>query len=463
MTLRELIAAALMGTALTGCAAGPAPRVPTPPASAQAPFIGAPAGTLPGGEPAAAWWRLYEDPVLDDLVVRALAANTDLRIAVANLKAAEAVLSESRNARLPQTTLSANAGYGRDQAPAPSNDERTVYGGGLDVAYEADLFGRVSRSIEAARADAEAESFARAAVQVRVAAAVTQAYLSACTAAETIASIRTSVALTGESARLVGLQERSGAAAVLDVARAEAQLAETRASLAPAEAARASALYELAALLGLSPREVPEAASRCAAAPEPRGPIAIGDGAGLLRRRPDVAQAERRLAAATARVGVATADLYPRITIGASVSQVGGDGIEGDQGFSFGVGPLLSVAFPNMGAGRARVRQADARAEAALASFDGVVLTALKEVEQALSAYDGALRRRSDLRTAEARADQVFRLADQRYRVGAIANLDLIVAQNELVRLRLARTQADQEAALQRVDLFRALGGGWQT
>jgi NodT family efflux transporter outer membrane factor (OMF) lipoprotein len=451
---------ALAGFALAACAAGPDHVPPVPSASAQAPFVGAPPQTVAGAEPEATWWRLYEDPVLDGLVARALVANTDLRVAVANLKAADAVLSEARDARLPQTTISANTSYGRGQAPAYSQDERTTYGGGLDIAYEADLFGRVSRSIEAARADAEAEAFARAAVQVRVVAAVTQAYLTACTTSESIASIRTSVALTSESARLIGLQERSGSVAVPDVDLAEAQAAETRASLPPAQNARTTALYELAALLGLPPREVPEAAARCAAAPEPRRPIAIGDGAGLLRRRPDVAQAERRLAAATARIGVVTAGLYPRVGLAAAIGQAGGDGMDGDQGFSFGVGPLLSVSFPNMGAARARVRQADARAEAALATFDGVVLTALKEVEQALSAYDAATRRRADLRTAEARADQAFRLADQRYRAGAIANLDLLVVQNDLVRVRLARTQADQDLALRRVDLFRALGSG---
>lgn len=411
--------------------------------------------------PEAAWWRIYDDPTLNALVAQALAANTDLRAAAANLKAAQAVLSGARNQRLPQTTVEANAGYGRNASPLFLPDDSFNFSGGFQLSYEADLAGRISRTVEAAHADAEAEAFARAAVQVRVAAAVTEAYLAACTAAEAISSVRSSVSLAADSARIVGLQQQAGSASTLDVVRAEGQLAQAQAELPPAENARSTALFELAALLGLSPREVPATASACKTAPKLPGSIAIGDGASLLNRRPDIAQAERRVAAATARVGVATADLYPRISIGASVSQAGGEGVSARQGFSYGIGPLLSFSFPNMGAARARIRQSEAHAEASLAAFDGVVLTALKEVEQALSGVAAAQGRQSELVIAEARADQAYRLADLRHRAGSIAYLDVIVAQGELLRLRLARTEADRDLALSRVAVFRALGSGW--
>lgn len=451
----------LAGVSLSACAAGPDYVAPAIKPAAQAAFVTPAPNTNPGADPAATWWRIYDDPVLDDLVAKALVANTDLRAALANLKAAEAILSEARNARLPQTNLTANATYGRYQMPLFLPGDRFTFGGGAALSYEADLFGRVARTIEAARAEASAEGFATAAVQVRVISAVTDAYLSACTASQAITTLRSSIDLSADSARIIGLQADAGGAAQLDVARAQAQLSEAQAELAPVENARAAALFELAALLGLPPAQVPETAARCSAPPALKDAIATGDGASLLRRRPDVAEAERKLAAATARIGIATADLYPRISIGASVNQFGGEGVSQKRGFNYGIGPLLSFSFPNMGAARARIRQARGQEEAALATFDGTVLTALKEVEQALSGYGAAVNRRGKLASAEERAEQAFRLANQRYRAGSIAYIDSIVAQGELLRVRLARTQADRELAASEVAIFRALGAGW--
>ncbi|TRW15294.1 TolC family protein [Glacieibacterium frigidum] len=458
--MRKIILCTLL-LSTAACTSGPNYVRPRPASADQATFVTALPSATATTAPDSTWWRIYEDPVLDALIERALAANTDLRAAIANLKAADAVLGEARNARLPQTMISGQATYGRTQPPLFLQGDRFTGQGGIQLAYEADLFGRVSRSIEAARADAAATDFARAAVQVRVVAAVTNAYLSACTATRAIAAVRSSIDLTTESARIIALQERAGSAAVLDVARAEGQRAEARAALAPSEDARQSALYELAALLGLPPAQVPEAAARCGSAPGPHRPIPVGDVAGLLQRRPDIAESERRLAAATARIGVATAELYPRISFGASVAQAGGEGISQSRGLVYGLGPLLSFSFPNTSAARARIRQSEARTEAALADFDGVVLTALKEVEQALSGYGTSVRRREDLAVAEQRTEQAFRLADLRYRAGSIAYVDVILAQSELVRARLALVEQDRLVASNLVILFRALGGGW--
>ena len=459
----KLIPTMLAGALLGACAAGPDYVAPEVSSAAQAPFVSAPPGTAAGAEPDAHWWRLYDDPALEALVTQALAANTDLRAAAANLRAADAVLAEARNARLPQTTLSAGGTYGRNQAPFFLPGDQTGFTGGLQVAYEADLFGRVSRSIQASRADVQAQAFAEGAVRVRVVAAVAEAYLAACSTAEAIGAAQASIDLAADSARIVGRQASAGSAAGLDVVRAEGQLAQARAALPPLQTARQAALFELAALLGRPPTQVPDSAARCGSPPEPHRPIVVGDGAGLLRRRPDVAEAERRLAAATTRVGVATADLYPRVSIAASVTQAGGEDIRGDRGFGYGIGPLLSFSFPNLGVARARVRQAEGRAQVALATFDGVVLNALKETEQALDAYGAATRRRAELVEAEARAGQAFDLASLRHRSGSIAYVDVIVAQGDLLATRLSRTDADRQLASARVGVFRALGGGWES
>jgi NodT family efflux transporter outer membrane factor (OMF) lipoprotein len=456
---KTLISLLLLAT--SGCATGPDYVRPQAPSGNQSAFVTEAPGTTTDAAPNVEWWRIYDDPALETLIERALLANTDLRVAMANLTAAEAVIGEARNARLPQTTITGQGSYGRTQPPLFLPGNRFTGMGGFQLSYEADLFGRVSRTIEAARADAGAAAFARAAVQVRIVAAVTDAYLSACTASEAMAAVQSSIDLTTESARIIRQQEQAGSAATLDVARAEGQLAEARAALAPFENARQVAIFELAALLGLPPVQAPEAAARCGSAPDPHRPIPVGDAVSLLKRRPDVAEAERRLAAATARIGVATADLYPRISFGASVAQAGGERISQGQGFVFGVGPLLSFSFPNNGVARARIRQSEARAEAALATFDGVVLTAMKEAEQSLSGYAAALRRQGDLRIAEQQANQAFRLADLRYRAGSIAYIDVIVAQSELVRAKLALAEQNRASASALVTLFRALGGGW--
>jgi outer membrane protein TolC len=190
-------------------------------------------------------------------------------------------------------------------------------------------------------------------------------------------------------------------------------------------------------------------------------PIPVGDGQALLARRPDIREAERKLAADTARIGVSTAELYPRISLGGSGNFFRNDEVRGSNSWTFSVGPLLSWSFPSMLAGRTRVRQAEAQEQASLAAFDGAMLTALKEVEQALSTYAAENDRNTRLREAATHADAAFRLADQRYRAGAITLTDQLDAQRELTSARSALAASDQQLGSLRVDLFKALGGGW--
>lgn len=446
---------------LVGCAVGPDYRAPALPASSTEPFVTSAPGTLSGAEPRQQWWHLYVSPELDALVEQAFTANTDLRVASANLQAAEAVLSEARTALLPATVVQAGATYGKNQQPLFIPKNELTYQGGLEVSYQLDLFGRVRRSIEAARADAAAELYARDAVMVSVAAAVTDAYVSACTAAEAIEVVRSSVGLATDSAHMVEAQEHAGSASSLDLDRSQVALERARASLSPLTSQRQSALFELAALLGKPPSGVPEVAARCERAPLPQAPIPIGDGAGLLKRRPDVAASERRLAAATARIGVASADLWPSISLGGSVTRVGGKDVTASEGLSYGIGPALTFNFPNISVARARVREANAATQASLAQFDGAVLNALKETEQALTTYASEQQHYHDLGAAEQRADSAYHRAELLYDAGSIAQLDLLVTENELLDARLARIQSEQQLSSDRVQLFRALGGGW--
>lgn len=456
----------LAGGALSACAVGPNYRpAPTPPTAAGG-FVSQVAGTEAAAVAPDRWWRLYDDPALDGFVAQAFAANTDLRVAMANLSRARALLSEARAGRYPSTTATGGASWGRslqNGGIAAGAREQWTYSAGMDAAWEVDLFGRVSRSIEAARGDAAALAAARDAVRVSVAAETTRAYVDACALGASAAIARASLGLAEDSLRIVTAQQRAGSASTLDVERAGVIAAQARAAIAPLDGQRRAALFELAALMGRTPAGVPEAAAICVSPPELKAPIPIGDGTALLRRRPDVRQAERSLAADTARIGVAMADLYPSITLGGSAGYLRNDVVRGANAFSFSLGPLISWNFPNIAVARARVRQAKAQGEAALATFDGVVLTALKETEQALTAYGADLDEHAALTEARDRAERAFGLAQRRHGAGSISYLDVIVAQTSLIDARRQLAASDQRLASDRVSLFKALGGGWQT
>jgi NodT family efflux transporter outer membrane factor (OMF) lipoprotein len=447
------------------CAVGPDYRRPESPPPAAGAFQTLAPGTSTAA-PQDRWWRLYDDPALDDLISRAHAANTDLRVARANLSRAQAVLREARAGRLPLGQTTAGAEYGNSQGgndggQGGSGSTQWSFNGGIQVDWELDLFGRIGRTIEAARADAQTVEATRDRVAITVAAETARSYVDACALAESIAVARETADIAGRQLALIRQRERAGAASRLDAERSATALANSRAELPTFEGRRRAALFELAALLGATPAEVPEAARNCTRAPKVLQPIPVGDGQALLARRPDVREAERRLAADTARIGVATADLYPRISLGGSGNFFRNDQVRGGDSFSFSLGPLLSWSFPSVAVGRARIAQAEATTQASLATFDGTVLTALKEVEQALSTYAAETERNARLQEAMTHADAAYRLSSQRYRAGSIALFEQLDAQREAAAARAAWADSSQRLGSLRIDLFKTLGGGW--
>lgn len=456
--------------AAAGCAVGPkAPDADLPPAASGA-FIGA---STPAVSSAAArddWWRLYDDPVLDQLIAQALAENHDLEAAAANLRRVRAALGEARTGRLPSTTTTAAANRSRASAattpglPAGQRAPETdAYDVGLDVAYEIDLFGRVGSSIRAARADADAAAAALEVVQVSVAAETARAYADACSANAQIAVAERTLSLQTETAGLTQRLLDGGAGNGLDAARARAVLDQTRASLPPLRAQRDGALFRLATLTGRPPAEASEAARACATPPRLSQPIPVGDGAALLARRPDVRQAERTLAAAAARVNVATADLFPSIRLGGSVgaTALDADGLGDSENFRFSVGPLISWSFPNILAARARVQQAGAGADAALAAFDQTVLLALQETETALANYANELDRNAALKAARDQAATAARLSRLRFDAGADSFLTVLDAERTLAGADAQLAASDALITTYQIGLFKALAGGW--
>jgi len=454
-----------------GCTVGPDYRAPSPPHGSSAPLAAFDPSLETPQQGDDAWWHLYADPELDRLITQAFAANTDLRAADANLSAARAIFEAARADQYPETGIDAAATGGRD----PTLNEITealggkprggwIYDSTIDASYEIDLFGRVRRSIDSARATDEAIAAARDAVKVTVAAETARAYLEICTLGEQIAVAKQSHDVTAREASIAMAREAAGDGTILDLARAQGLAAQVGASIPDLEGERRAALFQLASLLGRTPVDAPQEAEACTSPPRLSALIPVGDGAALLRRRPDVREAERRLAAATARIGVATADLYPRITLAGFWGSASNNAglLDTGEGLIWGIGPKITWSFPNQAVPRARIRQAKANTNAALAQFDSTVLRALNETAQALARYGSEIERRDALGQFQARERQAYGIAHDQFLAGSISDIDLLTTEQSLIAADAAVAASDATIAQDQIAVFKALGGGWQ-
>jgi len=469
---RSLALSLLSILALTGCAVGPNYVAPKTPPTAAGAFVSATPEAASDTAPPDQWWRLYNDPLLDRLVLQALTENADLKAAAANLAYEQALLGEARAGLFPSTDLTAGTTYGRSSSGALISEltgapnKPSVYSNvGFTASYQVDLFGRIRRTIEAAHASAQASQAAEDLVRVTVAAQTAGAYANVCTYGEAVNVAKHNLAVVQKAYDLTKTERDAGASSDLDLDRQAVLLDQARAVVPTVEGQRRSALFELAALIGKTPSEVPADAAACVTPPQVSQALPVGDGAALLRRRPDVREAERTLAASVAKIGVSTADLYPTVSLGGQVSGVGVTPAQltSVNGLSFGVGPLINWSFPNILVARAHVRESNAQASAALASFDSVVLQALKETEQALTTYAGELEHNAATRAARDDSNRALSLARTQYQAGATSFLDLLTAEQTEVAADQALAASDQQLAADQIAVFQALGGGWET
>jgi NodT family efflux transporter outer membrane factor (OMF) lipoprotein len=464
---RLLPLAAALG--LTACTLGPDYHLPDEAAvnapHAQGSFNAATTDAVASAPVPDGWWRLYDDPRLDALEREALAANTDLRVAAANLARSLAAYREVDGHRelvgdasfaAVRTQLSGQSYLVPEQLPSAWLGE-----GAVNIGYQLDLFGRLKRAAEAAQADAEAVAAAQDSARITIAAEVARAYVEACSAGYELSVAQRQVELQQRSNDVTSRLTDAGRGSKIDVTRGEAQLEQVKSALPSLRGRRQVALYRLAVLTGKPPADYPKELEGCAELPRIRRPIPVGDGAALLRRRPDIRQAERGLAAATARIGVATASLYPDISLGASVGTIGNITQLGmPSAETWSVGPLISWTFP-LESEQARVEGADAAAKAALAHFDGVVLNALRETESSLAVYQRDLERNVILRAARDKAAEASGEADALYKGGRTPYLTGLLAQQTLTSSEQALAASDSQVSLDQVTLFLALGGSW--
>lgn len=482
-----LLAATLLAT-LAGCGTTPVgPNYQTPSTAvlnspaASAPFLSAAeqatASTAPGARPQALfssqplpahWWRLYQDPQLDRLIDQALAHNTDLRQAAANLERVQALQAEVDDSRRPHLSVNGGPSYGHVSGlsvlkPGTVPTTRFSYGAGASLSYQVDATGQIRRAIEAAQASTEAAQAALDLARVHVAASTARAYAGVCASGLRLQTANTSVRLQQEALQVSERLQRAGRAGIIDTARAQGQLDQLRATLPSLQAQRQSELFQLATLMGVPPRDFPADVAACTTPPRVTSVLPVGDGTALLKRRPDVRQAERELAAATARIGVAVGDLYPKITLGLSAASAGPAADFGRRDtFSWSLGPLISWSIPNTSAAQARIDQAEASTRGALARFDGTVLTALRETETALDAYAHELDRRAALQAARDAAATVAQQARRLYQGGKTGYLEALDAERSLATSEAALAGSQAQLAEDQVNLFLALGGGWE-
>lgn len=452
--------------ALAGCAVGPSYREPTQAVSDD--FGNASQPGIGKGEAIAQFWTLLNDPVLDRLVSDALAANKDLAQAVGNLQASRAAARFTGFDAFPTITTSGfytRARASANQLPGATRDERTfdTYDVGFDAAWELDLFGRVRRSKEAARADVgSAEATLRDAI-VSVTAEVARNYCVLRGLQDQLAVAERNEVNQRRTLELTQVRLDAGRGTQLDVSRAAAQLATTESTIPPLRISIATTMHRLSVLTGRQPDVLTPELSASRPMPALPGLNAIGGPEALLRRRPDVRIAERNLAAATARIGVSVADLFPRVTLigSAGYDSASWRDIGTATSQSYSVGPSITWAAFDLGRVRARIHIARAATDIAFAAYEAAVLNALEDTENSLVGYGESQRREATLERAATQSTTAARLARQRFEGGLSDFLSVLQAERDALAAEDSLAQGRAQTATSLIAVYKALGGGW--
>lgn len=432
----------------------------------QLPSFSSEAGLI-AREPTERWWQTLQDPVLPALVAEALVANHDLAIASANLKAARALLREERTTRWPDIQANSSVERSRNSGQLSGLDERlpinTNTSIDLGLAWEIDVVGRIDRLVESATANLQSLEAIYDDTMRIVAADVALAYIDL-----REAQLRLDVASRNlenqiETVRIAQALVDVGSSSRIDVVRAMAQRATTEAALPSLVAARVAALNRLSTLMGKLPGSLSAVLLDTGALPVLPDFIAIDTPATLLRRRPDIRAAERALAASTARIGVQQADLFPRVTFGASVGIAAnqpGD-LDSSAASLFGLGPSLTWNLFDRNGIHARIQQAKAATDAQLAVYQRTVLSALEETDTALSAFVQERVRLKRLQIAVAHSQEARKLAQTQYNAGTEAFISVLDAERVLLSAEDAEVRSMALRNRSLIAVYRAVAGGW--
>lgn len=423
------------------------------------------AGLVDGNPADQAWWRSFADPVLTDLVDRALVQNLDLRAALARLESARAMRGAAAADQWPSIDARGSYEHRRESENTPFGafiPRTNIHSASLDASWELDLWGRVRRAVEAAEGDLDASAADVQAAQLTVAGEVVATYVDLRASQRRLTIARENLALQERTLGLVRARFTAGLVVERDVAQAATNVESTRSRLPSLEAAAITAQNRLAVLLGHAPNDLPTGLETPGTMPVLPVQVAVGVPADLLRRRPDVRAAERRFAAAVARIGVAEGDRYPRFTLGGTLGLAANSAKDFvDSGSDFlGFGPSVRWNLFDGGRLRQRVRSLEASAEVAQIAWEKTVLLALEETENAMTSFVREQSRRASLQRAAEQARRAVELAQSQYRAG-LSDFQAVIDSERTVAT-IEDDLVTSEAAIARslVSIFKALAGG---
>ena len=461
--------------ALSGCAAGPDYRAPAP-ASLGVPATYMEGAAAPVDETElATWWRRLDDPALSALVDQAIAGNLDIVQAQARLRQARESLRQARAAFLPQVNGSASGGRNyssRDAGGRLDPSGNPIGGGGsnwsssysvsANASWQVDLFGELSRSAEAARADLAASGYDLANVRATIISELVTNYVQARLAQAQLRVARETQAIQRDNYDIANWRLQAGLVSSLDAEQARAQLAQTNATVPQLEASLRGSLNRIAVLTGQAPGVATRSLETPAPIPAASTQITTGIPADTLRQRPDVRSAERALAAATARIGVAQARLYPSLGLSGNIGTTSNSFKDLFSLITGGVFANVAQVIFDGGRLASQVRSQRAATDAAFAAYKQTVLTALEDVENAMASLSSARARKAEFATAYEASNNAAILARSQYQAGLIDFQTLSQSENSLLNARNSLASAQSDEVLGLAQLYNALGGGWQ-
>jgi NodT family efflux transporter outer membrane factor (OMF) lipoprotein len=483
-TALPLAVAAVSAAAIAGCTVGPDYKAPTTRTAANwsEPLAGGPT-TRPADVPTR-WWTTFNDPDLDALVERAARNNLDLRLAASRIREARALrrvagadeypqvnvgssYTKARNAFIGgggATTGAGGGGAAGGGAGGFASSEFELYRAGFDATWEIDVFGGVRRNVEAATADLQAQLESRNATLVSLMAETALNYVQLRGLQERLRISHDNIRAQREALNLTQTKFQAGLISDLDVSRAQALVAQTEAQIPSLEQSIRQTIHRIEVLVGQQPGTLTAELSAPKAIPGTPPSVPVGLPSDLLRRRPDVRQAERNLAAATARIGAATADLFPRFTLtgstGYQATQFGDLG--SNQSAFYSIAPGISWPIFDAGRIRANIAVANARQEQAFVQWEQAVIQSLADTENALVAYTHEQTRFQRLSDAVAANERAVDTATQLYERGLGDFLNVLDAQRQLFASQDAQVVSRQTVSTNLVQLYKALGGGWE-
>ena len=471
--------ALLIATLLPGCfAVGPdyePPKIPIPQQWTEA-------NASTGSHPAQAdkWWKTFNDPVLDKLISEAISSNLDLKFALERIKDARVLRTATIAAGLP--SLGAKSNVSRRFNNSSSSTSQTggtgsAIGGagvgkqlinifqlGFDAQWELDFFGGIQRAVEAADATVETEVENSRDVLVTLLGDVARNYIELRANQRLVAITRDNLRAQQDTLALTQIRQQAGLTSMLEVTQAQTQAATTEAQLPNYETVVKQSIHALSVLLGKEPGALAARLEQQGVIPIVATNVITNLPSELLQRRPDIRRAERRLAVANASVGIATAELYPKINLAAFI------GLQNIHitdftplGKSWSAASSLTMPIFNWGKLNANIDSKKAQFEQAFLSYQSTVLSAFQEVEDALVAYSKEQERHKALEQAVAASQLAIQLADERYQRGLTGFLDILVSQKALYQAQSLLVVSEAALSSNMVALYKSLGGGWQT